>query len=64
MATLPGRPDCYWTATAPATSYPALRGSGGANVAVIGAGIVGLTTAYLLASAGLSVAVVEASDGR
>jgi glycine/D-amino acid oxidase-like deaminating enzyme len=27
---------------------------------VIGAGIVGLTAAYLLASAGLSVAVVEA----
>jgi glycine/D-amino acid oxidase-like deaminating enzyme/nitrite reductase/ring-hydroxylating ferredoxin subunit len=60
MATLPGRPDCCWTATAPATSYPPLGGSGGADVAVIGAGIAGLTTAYLLASAGLSVAVVEA----
>jgi glycine/D-amino acid oxidase-like deaminating enzyme len=60
MATLPGRPDCCWTATAPPTSYPPLSGSGGADVAVIGAGIVGLTTAYLLASAGLSVAVVEA----
>ena len=60
MATLPGRPDCCWTATAPPTSYPPLSGSGGADVAVIGAGIVGLTAAYLLASAGLSVAVVEA----
>ena len=60
MATLPGRPDCCWTATAPQTSYPPLSGSGGADIAVIGAGIIGLTAAYLLASAGLSVAVVEA----
>jgi glycine/D-amino acid oxidase-like deaminating enzyme/nitrite reductase/ring-hydroxylating ferredoxin subunit len=57
---LPGKPDCCWTATAPETSYPALTGSGGADVAVVGAGIVGLTTAYLLARAGLSVGVVEA----
>jgi glycine/D-amino acid oxidase-like deaminating enzyme len=60
VATLHGRPDCCWTATAPHTGYPPLSGSGGADVAVIGAGIVGLTAAYLLASAGLSVAVVEA----
>jgi glycine/D-amino acid oxidase-like deaminating enzyme len=60
VATLPGRPDCCWTATAPHTNYPPLSGSGGADVGVIGAGIVGLTAAYLLASAGLSVAVVEA----
>src|SRR5439155_3592765 len=57
---LPGRPDCCWTATAPDTGYPTLTGSGGADVAVVGAGIVGLTTAYLLAQAGLSVAVLEA----
>jgi glycine/D-amino acid oxidase-like deaminating enzyme len=60
VATLPGRPDCCWTATAPHTSYPPLSGLGGADVGVIGAGIVGLTAAYLLASAGISVAVVEA----
>ena len=60
MATLPGRADCCWTATAPYTSYPPLSGSGGADVGVVGAGIVGLTAAYLLASTGLSVAVVEA----
>jgi len=57
---LPGKPDCCWTATAPPTAYPRLTGSGGADVAVVGAGIVGLTTAYLLAKAGLSVAVLEA----
>jgi glycine/D-amino acid oxidase-like deaminating enzyme/nitrite reductase/ring-hydroxylating ferredoxin subunit len=60
MAMLSGRPECCWTATAPHTGYPPLSGSGGADVAVVGAGIVGLTAAYLLASAGLSVAVVEA----
>ena len=60
VATLPGRPDCCWTATAPHTSYPPLSGSGRADVGVIGAGIVGLTAAFLLVSAGLSVAVVEA----
>jgi glycine/D-amino acid oxidase-like deaminating enzyme/nitrite reductase/ring-hydroxylating ferredoxin subunit len=55
-----GKRDCCWNATAPQTDYPALSGSGGADVAIVGAGIVGLTTAYLLAQAGLSVAVLEA----
>ena len=37
-----------------------LSGSGGADVAIVGAGIVGLTTAFLLAQVGLSVVVLEA----
>jgi glycine/D-amino acid oxidase-like deaminating enzyme/nitrite reductase/ring-hydroxylating ferredoxin subunit len=57
---LSGKRDCCWNATAPHTDYPTLSGSGGADVAVVGAGIVGLTAAYLLAQGGLSVAVVEA----
>jgi glycine/D-amino acid oxidase-like deaminating enzyme/nitrite reductase/ring-hydroxylating ferredoxin subunit len=57
---LSGKRDCCWNATAPQTDYPTLSGSGGADVAIVGAGIVGLTAAYLLAQAGLSVAVVEA----
>src|SRR5262245_57866156 len=55
-----GKRDCCWNATAPQTNYPALSGSGGADVAIVGAGIVGLTAAYLLAQAGVSVAVLEA----
>lgn len=57
---LPGKRECCWTATAEATSYAKLTRSGKTDVAVVGAGIVGLTAAYLLARAGLSVAVLEA----
>lgn len=57
---LPGKSECCWAPTAPETAYPQLQGSGSADVAVVGAGIVGLTAAYILSSAGLSVVVLEA----
>jgi glycine/D-amino acid oxidase-like deaminating enzyme/nitrite reductase/ring-hydroxylating ferredoxin subunit len=57
---LPGKSECCWTATAGVTSYARLRHSGRTDVAVVGAGIVGLTAAYLLTRAGLSVTVLEA----
>jgi heterodisulfide reductase subunit A-like polyferredoxin len=48
-----------WSATAPASSAPALNQNVRADVCVVGAGIAGLTTAYLLAREGKSVVVVE-----
>ena len=50
----------YWNATAPASNFPVLSGDIEADVAVIGGGIVGITTARLLRDRGHKVALVEA----
>jgi glycine/D-amino acid oxidase-like deaminating enzyme/nitrite reductase/ring-hydroxylating ferredoxin subunit len=57
---LPGRPESIWIATTPSTDHPALEGDRSVDVAVVGGGIAGFTSAYLLKRAGLRVAVVEA----
>jgi len=48
-----------WAATAQTPSSPPLGKDERANVCVIGAGIAGMTTAYLLARAGKSVVVLD-----
>ena len=58
--TLPGRAESYWIATTPESNYPALPGDIRVDVAILGGGIVGITSALLLKQAGVSVAVVEA----
>jgi glycine/D-amino acid oxidase-like deaminating enzyme/nitrite reductase/ring-hydroxylating ferredoxin subunit len=50
----------YWNATAPASAFPELSGDIEADVAIIGGGIVGVTTARMLKDRGLSVALLEA----
>lgn len=58
--TLPDRSESYWIASTPETSYPPLEGDITVDVAVLGAGIVGVTAAYLLKQHGVRVALVDA----
>jgi glycine/D-amino acid oxidase-like deaminating enzyme/nitrite reductase/ring-hydroxylating ferredoxin subunit len=54
-----GKNESLWTATADVPQYPALSEDLTTNVCVVGAGIAGMTTAYLLARAGKSVVVLD-----
>ena len=54
------RNQSYWIATASTRAFPQLSGDIEADVAVIGGGIVGVTTARMLKDRGLKVALVEA----
>jgi glycine/D-amino acid oxidase-like deaminating enzyme/nitrite reductase/ring-hydroxylating ferredoxin subunit len=49
----------FWVDSTPETAFPALTGSASVDVAVVGAGITGLTAALLLTRAGKRVAVIE-----
>jgi len=57
---LPGRAESYWLASTPDSKYSPLPGDIHVDVAIIGGGIVGITSAFLLKLAGVSVAVIEA----
>jgi glycine/D-amino acid oxidase-like deaminating enzyme/nitrite reductase/ring-hydroxylating ferredoxin subunit len=48
-----------WETTNPQPEFPALRGEAEADVCVVGAGLAGMTTAYLLAREGKKVIVLD-----
>jgi glycine/D-amino acid oxidase-like deaminating enzyme/nitrite reductase/ring-hydroxylating ferredoxin subunit len=54
MTTIP-----FWIDSAPIQRFPALGKNVNVDVLVIGAGITGITAAYMLTKAGLSVALIE-----
>jgi glycine/D-amino acid oxidase-like deaminating enzyme/nitrite reductase/ring-hydroxylating ferredoxin subunit len=54
------RHQSLWLATTPEPEYPTLAETVAVDVAVVGAGIVGIVAAALLAESGRSVALVEA----
>jgi glycine/D-amino acid oxidase-like deaminating enzyme/nitrite reductase/ring-hydroxylating ferredoxin subunit len=60
MGSLNERNRSLWIGTTPETHYPALRTPVEVDVAVIGAGITGLSVATLLKRSGVRVAVIEA----
>jgi glycine/D-amino acid oxidase-like deaminating enzyme/nitrite reductase/ring-hydroxylating ferredoxin subunit len=49
----------FWVESTPETDYPSLEGDINVDVAVVGAGITGITAAYLLKEAGKRVALLE-----
>jgi hypothetical protein len=55
-----GEPNPYWIASTDSTDYPQLNEDTTVDVAIIGGGIVGISSAYMLNQAGLQVAVIEA----
>ncbi|RIX60244.1 FAD-dependent oxidoreductase [Paenibacillus nanensis] len=58
---LPTYPESYWTGTTEELpSYPKLQSNIEADVVVVGGGISGITTAYILTKAGLRVVLLEA----
>ena len=56
-----GKAESFWIATTPETEFPSLVEDTSVDVAILGGGIVGITSALFLKEAGLSVAVIEAN---
>lgn len=62
MYNLAGKPISYWIDSTPETNFPSLVNSVSVDVAIIGAGIAGITAATLLKRAGKTVAVIESKS--
>jgi glycine/D-amino acid oxidase-like deaminating enzyme/nitrite reductase/ring-hydroxylating ferredoxin subunit len=62
LKNFPKPPQSYWISSAAGTAYPALQEDVKADIAIIGGGITGILSAYLLGKAGLQVTVLEADS--
>lgn len=51
--------ESYWIASTPPTSYPSLQDNIKTDILVVGGGITGITTAYLLQKEGFDVAIID-----
>jgi ribulose 1,5-bisphosphate synthetase/thiazole synthase len=56
MLKLPDKETSYWEAATKTVNYPQLKDDVEADIAIVGGGISGLNTGYLLKKAGFSVA--------
>lgn len=59
MVKYPSGDSSYWITSSPDSHYPQLLEDMETDVVIVGAGIAGLTTAYLLKQAGLRVIILE-----
>jgi glycine/D-amino acid oxidase-like deaminating enzyme/nitrite reductase/ring-hydroxylating ferredoxin subunit len=59
---MPQYPEPYWRDSASLPSFPKLNENIRVDAAIVGGGITGITTAYLLAKEGMKVAVIEAGS--
>lgn len=61
LPTLPQLPESLWRETSSLPTFPKLSKDIKVDVAIVGAGITGISTAYVLTKAGLKVAVLDAA---
>jgi glycine/D-amino acid oxidase-like deaminating enzyme len=59
---LPGKATSLWLDTTDTGGFPIYEGEGEADVVIVGGGLVGILTAFLLASAKRSVILLEAGE--
>ncbi len=59
---LPPHPESYWRDDIEFPKFPSLEEDIQVDVIIVGAGITGITSAYLLVNEGLKVAVIEAGE--
>lgn len=62
MQSLPGKPISYWVDSTSLGNFSSIADSVTVDVAIVGAGIAGITAATLLQKAGKTVALIEAQD--